>query len=114
MQLKRHYKDGVIDSIEVKRYSENQKFSQKFINNMMADGFVTMTQGKIVLHTQPELTYAIKQVPGYYCCHDGKKMDGAAEAQKYIDENFAGVESPDKNNPAGYCKQDFYNCVLEK
>ncbi len=114
MQLKRHYKDGTIDSIEVKRYSENQKFSQKFINNMMADGFLTMTKGKIVLHTQPELTYIIKQMPGYYCCHTGEKLSGEKEAKQHITENFSDIESPDKNNPAGYCKQDFYNCELEK
>jgi hypothetical protein len=116
MQLKRIYNtDGpnpVLDHIKVLQHSKNQRFTQKLINRGVAEGFMTVGQGIITLHTQPQLTYKIVRGPGIYCCFDGKKLDDEKAARAYVEQNFSGQASPDKNNPAGYADERFFTCEL--
>jgi len=55
--------------------------------------------------------FTILREPGHYCCHCGEKLpendgqadeDGLTVGAKHVQENHAGVPSPDPNNPAGY------------
>ena len=104
----------VITRVDVKRYSEKQNFTRKFIDKSLQDGFMSMSKGTIVLHTNPELTYKVILVPGIYCCHTDKRLGDQKEARKYIAENFKDVKSPDSNNPSGYRDDRFYACELIK
>ena len=101
-----------LDHIKVSRISKTQKITQQSINRLMVDNAVTVGDGKIVLHTVPALTYDIIRMPGYYCCFDEKPLSDQKTARKYVAENFADEKSPDKENPAGYRKDDFYFCEL--
>jgi len=116
MQLKRIYdftgKEPVLDHVKVLSSSKVQKFTPNFINKAVEENLVTLGKGQIKLHTKPELTYNIVTSPGYYCCHDNKKCGGEKDAAQYVAERFKGKSSPDKNNPAGYRKDNFYTCEL--
>ena len=74
---------------------------------------MSMVKGNIVLHAKPkDLTFKILLSPGYFCCHDNKSLGGEQECRDYVAANFKGVESPDKENPSGYRKDNFHACEL--
>ena len=116
MRLKRIYKtDGaeqVLVHIAVSQYKKNQNFSQKFVDKCIEDGFLSISSSTIVFDTMPKLTYKIVSTPGIYCCFDNKKMDDEQNAIDYIEQNYAGQDSPDLNNPRGYRDDRFYRCEL--
>jgi len=113
MLIKRVFNGGKLDHLIVKRTSKQQNFSQKIINEFLADGVLTMGNGQLVLAASPaNLTYNIIRTPGYYCCFDDKKLADEAACKQYIAENFKGKTSPDANNPVGYRKDNFYACEL--
>lgn len=106
--------NAVLDTVRVKRLSKLQNFTQKLIDRAIREGFMSMSKGKIVLHTESgDLSYKILQSPGYFCCHDNKALGGEGEARSYVYTNFKGIESPDSNNPSGYRKDNFHACELE-
>ncbi len=106
--------DAILDTIRVKRLSKMQNFTQKLIDRAIREGFMSMIKGKIVLHTNDgDLSYKIVRSPGYFCCHDNEPLGGEKECREYVEANFKGIESPDKNNPAGYRKDNFHACELE-
>jgi len=114
MLLKRIYDHSgdtpKLDHVKVLRAKEGaQNFSTRFVQNGQADGLVSVSDGQITLHTQPELTFDIVRVPGYYCCYCNQPMSDGAAARAHIAEEHDG-ESPDSNNPAGYRKDNFYAC----
>lgn len=105
--------DPVLDHIKVRRLSKRQNFTQKFIDRAIREGFMSMIRGKIVLHdVDGDLTFKIVRSPGHFCCHDNAPLGGEKEARAYVAANFKGVESPDKNNPSGYRKDNFHACEL--
>jgi hypothetical protein len=118
MELKRIYDhssgEPKLDHVTVNRVSQKQNFSQKFINESIENGLMSIGGGVITMHTKPGLKYRIVRKPGHYCCFDDKKLSGEKAAKKYVAENFAGKESPDSNNPAGYRKDNFFACELIK
>ncbi len=112
-------------------------FSTKLVASAIQEGWMTLSRGKIILHTKPqELAFRIEKVPGHYCCHCGEKMAGEVAARKHVLMVHAGlgahelpakdpdlktefhpllaarkVKSPDSGNPAGYCQINYYDCV---
>ena len=117
MLLKRIYDHSgdtpVLDHIKAIRTSKVQKFTQKFIDKSVFEGFATLSKGKIILHAKPkDLTYKIVRVPGMYCCFDNAPMENQKSARKYVKDYYADTESPDSNNPSGYRKDAFYACEL--
>lgn len=113
MLLKRKFKDGVLDYVEVKQSSIEQNFTQEFINDSVSSGLMSFSKGKIILHTKPELIYAVVRTPGFYCCHDNEKLSSELDAKTYTNNKFNGIKSPDDNNPVGYRKDNFFHCVQE-
>lgn len=135
MLLKRHYDpasiergDPVLTHVEVKHTGANpeQNFSTSLVLQGKASGLITIVDDQLTLHVKPEaLRYTIKRRPGYYCCHDGARIDispeafgdpalAAMEAQAYLaSHGFAGKASPDKCNPAGYMRLHEFQCVLD-
>lgn len=115
MLIRRIYKDGRCDYVEILRAGDTQNFSTRLVAGALQEGWMEMINGKIIVKSQPEnLVYKIVKEPGYYCCHDGKKLEDAIMAKNYVESNFSGVPSPDPNNPAGYMKINHYECVLEQ
>ena len=116
MLLKRIYDQSgdepVLDHIKVLKSTKRQNFTQKLINRGVEEGWLSMGQGKITLHTVPELNYRVVRAPGFYCCFDDAKLDDDKHGDRYVAENYAGQTSPDKNNPAGYRKDNFFACEL--
>ncbi len=117
MLLKRVYDHTgttpVLDYIKTLRVQDRQNFTQKFIDQGIQDGYISFSKGLLTLHAKPkDLHYQVVRTPGYFCCHDNKRLNGEKEAKAYVAANFDGVESPDGGNPAGYRKDNFYACQL--
>lgn len=104
----------ILDKVIVKQAGDTQHFTQEFINDSVASGLMSFGNGKLTLHTEPELIYNVVRTPGYYCCHDNKGLGDQKQSERYVADNFADVECKDKNNPAGYRKDNFFYCELEK
>lgn len=128
MLLKRHYKRGAegnllspasLASVEVFHAGVNpeQHFSSGLIDAGVLEGWISLGQGKITLHTKPEnLVYAMKRTPGRYCCHCNEKLpdDATGEAARsHVKLFHPGETSPDPQNPSGYCMLNHYQCVLD-
>lgn len=108
--------------------SPRQNFSTSFVAEGMQSGLVSIDEKAqtLTIHAKPQdLVYAIKRRPGYYCCHDGKRIEmspeaygdpaiAAVEAQQYLKKaKLDGKASPDPQNPAGYARIHCYECELE-
>jgi hypothetical protein len=118
MLLKRIYDKSsgefVLDHIKVIRANKHQRFSTGFVNGATAEGWLSLDDEKIVLHTEPELTYKVERTPGYYCCHCGSAMPGGPEAKEHVKAEHAKKKSPDHENPAGYMRIDYFDCAKEE
>lgn len=126
MEMKRIYKDtsqqidprkpngGLeVDHVQVRRLTKTQKFTQRVLDKGFIEGFISIGNGQIIIKSQPDdIVYNIIRRPGYYCCHDDCLLEDEQAAKKYVSDNYAGAESPDSNNPAGYRKDNFYFCEL--
>jgi hypothetical protein len=114
MLLKRVYdhsgKQPKLDHVKVLRANDKQHFSTRFVEKSTADGLMSLREGKIILHTRPELTYRIVRQPGYYCCHCHQAVDDGASARLHLESQHKGKKSPDPGNPAGYRRDNFYAC----
>jgi len=135
MLLKRLYKDnGTVSGVELRHTGihPEQNFSDRLVEGACAEGWMTVADGAITMQTDVgPLRYTVKRTPGYYCCHDGKRIPisdaaqrerlrtgigrlAAAEARAYLaTHGFAGKKSPDPAHPAGYQVLDYYECVLD-
>jgi len=119
MLLKRIYEGAKLQHIALRHtgVKAEQNFSRRLVEGAVADGWMTLSQGKIILHVQPEdLVYMIVRGPGHYCCHCKEKLDGSgfgAQARAHVKEKHAGASSPDPQWPAGYCVVNAYECVLD-
>jgi hypothetical protein len=137
MLLKRHYNipagwaperapDGTllnplpVDHLEVKHTGVHpeQNFSRGLVDAGLAEGWLSMSRGKIIVHTaQEDLGYTVLKVPGTYCCSCDEALgeDQSGETgRRHVAANHAGEKSPDPNNPAGFRVTNAYECVLAK
>jgi hypothetical protein len=90
-----------------------QNFSERLVRGAVKEGWMTLSKGKLVLHSMTDdLSYAIKRGPGRFCSHCGCELDTDKDAQAHVASVHAGAKSPDAQNPAGYEKVDGYECVL--
>jgi hypothetical protein len=130
MRLKRQYDDkGECNGVLVMHTgtTPEQNFSTDLVATAQAQGWMAIDGDKLKLKSAcgAELLYTVRRTPGYYCCHDGAPipisaagwMDprvASAEARAYLKANgFEGRPSPDAGNPAGYCRINAYECVLD-
>lgn len=123
MFLKRLYdKDLKVTGVKVLRAGERQNFSPELVQKAAAEGWLTMGGGKITVHGQAgDVVYRIEAMPGYYCSHcdaeivDANSMVNAtlSVGRKHVLDAHKGAESPDDENPAGYCKINHFECVKE-
>lgn len=125
MLLKRIYsnetgKPPKLDHIVVKHtgVSVEQNFSRRLVEGAVAEGWMTLSRGKIIVHAKPEdLVYTVKRAPGHYCVHCGEKLDSDTNGQgarKHVAEKHAGAKSPDPQWPHGYAVTNAFECVLDE
>lgn len=95
--------------------SVRQKFTPRKVFEGTAQGWMSVGQGKITVHTenQGDLVYRIEREPGIYCCHCGSQLPDQVTARGHVSKEHAGEKSPDSNNPAGYEDARYFDCVLE-
>ncbi len=110
-----------VSGIKVLRAGRVQRFTQNFVNGGLQEGWLSMGDGRIVLHAEPEnLTYRIVRVPGAYCCHCDEPVVGgltpalALESMRHVAQAHAGEECADPHHPSGYRQENCYTTVLEK
>ena len=97
----------------LKKPGDIHNFATDFVYENLANGSFSMNRGIISMHTDgDDVKYRVIRGPGYYCCFDDVQLSGEDAAREYVVNNFAGQESPDKNNPSGYRKDSFFHCRL--
>lgn len=95
--------------------SRAQNFSSKLVSTAVADGWMSLVKGQIVLHAREgDLTYKVLRSTGHYCCHCGERLPNESDARAHVAANHAGEKSPDKNNPSGYKLIDGYETELDE
>ena len=119
MYLKRLYdrsdpKNPKVNGVEVLRAGKRQHFTPDFVARGHAQGWLTLRQNLIVIgKDQDAVTYRIRRMPGYYCCHCARSLDDGGSARVHIEAEHPKKKSPDAQNPAGYERINYYDCVKE-
>jgi len=111
----------MVKGVEAKRVPEVQELSPKYIHRGVAEGWLSMADGKVILKTlnKGDIEFIIARTPGYYCCYCGVEIvDGGTRVQGdktvgmiHVEENHSGEGSPDITNPHGYTKINSYTLV---
>lgn len=129
MLLKRLYShDGPYPSvrgIKVLRAGERQHFSPRLVEGGVAEGWLSMAEGKIVIHGEDgRVVYRIERTPGFYCCHCGRKLDDSPGAKTHVEKTHGQLgpdgsvvsmpPSPNPENPSGYERINYYDCVKDE
>lgn len=95
----------------------NQNFSIDLVTDALKNKWATLKGDKLTLLVCPEnLKYKILREPGRYCCHCGEKLqddDKGSMARLHIANKHPDKESPDPKNTSGYCKINYFECVLD-
>ena len=100
--------------VRVLRSGPRQHFSPNLVQKGAAAGWLSMQDGKIIIHGEGgDLSYSIERIPGYYCCHCGDPLDDSKTSQNHVASEHEDEESPDKENPSGYERINYYDCAKE-
>lgn len=92
-----------------------QNFSTSLVLGAVEEGWAELSSTRLSLMVKPEtLIYRIKRSPGHYCSHCGTKLGDEFSARAHVAAKHAEAKSPDKQNPAGYCRLNHYECVLDE
>lgn len=107
-------KPGAVRGVVVKRADHGaQKFTQKFLDTGLEEGWLSMGNGQITITNLEgdNLIYEIVRKPGHYCCHCDAPVGSSKDGEKDCKEQHKGIVSPDPGNPSGYRRDNFYSCV---
>jgi len=107
-------KAGAVRGVIVKRADHGtQKFTQKYLDAGLEEGWLSMSGGKITISNLEgdDLAYEIVRKPGHYCCHCDMSVGGSKGGAKHCNEQHSGIASPDPGNPSGYRLDNFYSTV---
>lgn len=137
MLLKRIHHNGRVTGLALGHTGirAEQNFSADFVAEAVAGGYASIDSTSLLLTVNvgdedDTLRYSIRRSPGYYSCHDGKRIPiselaqreamtgvarlAAAEARAWlISHGDAGKTSPDARHTAGYEVLNVYECVLD-
>jgi len=104
-----------LDHIEIPLAPKRQGFSPKFLERAITEGWATRIGTRIVFDTKPKTVYDVIRLPGCYCCHCGIQIEaGGTVAQIHVKTLHPDKLSPDKENPAGYRINNYYDCKKEE
>ena len=107
--------EPVLTGIQVQQLPKNgiQHFAQGMIDEFLEIGVLSIAKKVLTLNTiDGPISFNIKRVPGFYCCHSGKKLAGEKEARKHVKEHYCDIDSPCSQNPSGYEKTNHYVCEV--
>ncbi len=127
MWLKRIFKNKKPDHVLLKTAPKNQKFSVRFVQNGIEEGWLKLRDGSIqiqgfwdrkndlgVVNRVPAPSYQVIKYPGIYCCFCEEMLpDGGIVAQSHVEDKHHGLDSPDAMNKSGYRFKNFYECERE-
>lgn len=125
MELKRrNTPDGMRVEVIHTGTSEPQNWSSGHLMKWMEEGWVTVEDKRVVLHTidsQPDLVYAIKRKPGYYCNQTGESIPISDLAMTQFMTQTVATRAPAearawlaaKGRAGGYDATRNYECVLD-
>ena len=102
----------------------DQNFPCKAVDQYLAQGVVVVGEHHLTMNfTNGKRDFKINSTPGIYCAHcgEGFPLDGpevpkdqrGAVARAHVEAKHKGEESPDTQNPSGYCVQPYYGTTLE-
>lgn len=99
-----------IQHIEVEQHPRNGiwNISKKLLEEGMADGWLSIQDGKVVIRTadgEPDVEYQILRRPGHYCCYCGEKLQNSKSAPEHIAQHEG--EAYAKRDPDGSLPDDF-------
>jgi hypothetical protein len=109
-----------VKSIDVGRLTDQQHFSPNVIQTGVFERWLVMTSGYIILEAeQGRIRYQIVRAPGYYCCHCRESIPdagvvlstGQTVGQVHVARYHPNQPSPDPNNPSGYERAAYFDCV---
>ena len=117
MLLKRLYhraEDGTltVHGIQVLRARDRQHVSPNLIEQGVAQGWLSLAKGQLVIHGEAgAIVYRIDRPPGYYCCHCEAALDDGPSGADHVQTLHPTAKSPDPSNPAGYRRDHFFACT---
>ena len=107
-------REAVVVGVKVKHAGDKQHFSPRIIERGVAEGWMSLERGVITIHSdEGDVVYKIKAPPGYFCCHCLQPLGGEASSRAHLADAHKGAKSPDAENPAGYRKNNYFDCVKE-
>lgn len=100
-----------------------QNFSTRLVEGGIAQGWITLGQGKLVMHTpdgEDDLEFTVERGPGYYSAFTHEPIAdanrvvsaGLTLGMQFVQAKHPGEKSPDASNPSGYYRLNHYECVL--
>ena len=96
--------------------SRRHHFSPEKVEELKSQGFMSVSDKKITLHTvDGDMLFTIDHTPGVYCCHCGDELpptEGACRA--HVAGKHEGVTSPDVSHPAGYKVKLYYGITADE
>ena len=107
----------VVIGVEVKSLgaSPNQHFTPELVTTAIAQGWLAWVKGGRgtleLIGANMTVPYKVLRDPGYYCCHCKKRQSDGSEARMHIAREHAGKASPDPQNPSGYERINYFDCV---
>lgn len=119
LKLRKLYTSGVWTGVDVLKYSGRHRFTPRFVKYGIKHGFITEMNKRLTIYS-PTRAFVYKQLqaPGTYCCFCNKALSNGAESLHHVRAHFAtGESNPDRQNPSGYRRDEFYDvelvCILK-
>lgn len=90
-----------------------QHFTLELVSEAIAQGWMSLEGERLVVKgANREVAYKVLRAPGYYCCHCKAALAAGGEtARAHLAAAHAGKKSPDPQNPAGYERIHYFDCV---
>jgi hypothetical protein len=102
--------------VEVIRHkSDTWRANDRFVNRGIAEGWLAIEKGRIRLTTAPDqddVVFAVVRRPGLYCAHCDCELADVKQAAEHV-QTHAPAKSPDPNNPSGWRRATYFDCVRE-
>ena len=100
--------------VQILRANDRMHFSPRLIEQGSIQGWLTLSDGKLIIKGQDnKVSYKIEHTPGFFCCHCEKPLGDGSSGAIHVQGFHKNKKSPDPGNPAGYRKDNFFDCVKE-
>ena len=117
MFLKRMYDMGarppVVTHVKILRAGPRWRIPAQVVAEATAEGWMTLADGIVTLKAYPPVRYKVLRGPGLYCCHCGQAQTDRHAVQAHLLAEHRGKASPDAENPSGYARLNYFDCVKE-